>query len=133
MLNCICIYKMAKDFSCYDGGSYVAFAARRLTADAWSQIINDYYNRPLPERPYYYIHNVNTSVDVPTNPLGANGGGTDIKGVYKVTERDGAAGDVINLPRTQQINGAQASVIQKTAANRYGNASKVRCEIRYGQ
>lgn len=41
-------------------------------------IINDFYNRPLPERPYYYIHNVNTSANLPTNlydPL--TGRGTD--------------------------------------------------------
>lgn len=65
-------------FKCYDKGSYVQFAAKRLTADSWSMIINDFYNRPLPERPYYYIHNVNTSVDLPTNlynPL--TGSGTD--------------------------------------------------------
>lgn len=65
-------------FKCYDKGSYVQFAAKRLTADSWSMIINDFYNRPLPERPYYYIHNVNTSASLPTNlydPL--TGRGTD--------------------------------------------------------
>ncbi|UVM96950.1 MAG: hypothetical protein [Bacteriophage sp.] len=30
--------------------------------------MNDFYNRPLPWRPYYYIHNVNTSDKLPTNP-----------------------------------------------------------------
>lgn len=69
MLNCICIYKLAKNHKCYDKDNYVQFAAKRLTADAWSVIINDYYNRPLPERPYYYIHNVNSSTELPTNPV----------------------------------------------------------------
>ena len=59
MLNCICIYKLKKNYKCYDKNNYVQFAAKRLTADSWSIIVNDYYNRPLPERPYYYIHNVN--------------------------------------------------------------------------
>lgn len=69
MLNCICIYKLNKRFKCYNQGDYVQFAAKRLTADSWSVVVNDYYNRPLPERPYYYIHNVNQSVDLPTNPV----------------------------------------------------------------
>lgn len=69
MLNCICVYKLNKRFKCYNKGDYVQFAAKRLTADSWSVVVNDYYNRPLPERPYYYIHNVNQSVDLPTNPV----------------------------------------------------------------
>ena len=69
MLNCICVYKLKKRFKCYNEGDYVQFAATRLTADSWSVIVNDYYNRPLPERPYYYIHNVNQSTDLPTNPV----------------------------------------------------------------
>ena len=69
MLNCICVYKLNKRFKCYNAGDYVQFAAKRLTADSWSVVVNDYYNRPLPERPYYYIHNVNQSVDLPTNPV----------------------------------------------------------------
>lgn len=69
MLNCICVYKLNKRFKCYNAGDYVQFAAKRLTADTWSVVVNDYYNRPLPERPYYYIHNVNQSTDLPTNPV----------------------------------------------------------------
>ncbi len=69
MLNCICVYKLNKRFKCYNAGDYVQFAAKRLTADSWSIVVNDYYNRPLPERPYYYIHNVNQSTDLPTNPV----------------------------------------------------------------
>ena len=69
MLNCICVYKLNKRFKCYNEGDYVQFAAKRLTADSWSVVVNDYYNRPLPERPYYYIHNVNQSVNLPTNPV----------------------------------------------------------------
>lgn len=69
MLNCICIYKLKKRYKCYNKEDNVQFSAKRLTADSWSTIINDYYNRPLPERPYYYIHNVNQSIHLPTNPL----------------------------------------------------------------
>lgn len=67
LLNCICIYKVNKTYKCYDKDTYIQFAAKRLTADTWSTIINDFYNRPLPERPYYYIHNINQSVSEPTN------------------------------------------------------------------
>lgn len=135
ILNCVCIYKVNSTYSCYDGGSFVQFSARRLTSDSWSQVINDYYNRPLPERPYFYIHNVNTSATLPTNPFDSETGkGTDMpEGVYKVTEQDGAEGDVLNLPRTITIGKSKQSLIQKNAANRYGNASKVRMEIRYGK
>lgn len=86
LLNCVCIYQLEKNWSCYDKGSYVQFGATRLTSDAWSQIINDYYNRPLPWRPYYYIHNINkssTTTDafdnsLPTNPYNpTSGSGTD--------------------------------------------------------
>lgn len=72
LLNCICVYKVKKTYKCYDKDTYVQFAAKRLTADAWSVIINDYYNRPLPERPYYYLHNVNQSVSEPTNLYNSN-------------------------------------------------------------
>lgn len=135
ILNCVCIYKVNSTYSCYDSGSFIQFSARRLTSDSWSQVINDYYNRPLPERPYFYIHNVNTSVTLPTNPFDLETGkGTDMsEGVYKVTEQDGAEGDVLNLPRTITIGKNKQSLIQKNTANRYGNASKVRMEIRYGK
>ena len=85
ILNCVCIYKVNKNWKCYNAGDYVQFAAKRLTADSWSVIVNDYYNRPLPERPYFYIHNVNTNSIVPTNPLSStNPNGTDMNGAYKV-------------------------------------------------
>jgi hypothetical protein len=59
MLNCVCIYYVAKQKDCWDAGSYIEIPATRLTADSWSQIITDIYNRPSPMRPYYYIHNLN--------------------------------------------------------------------------
>jgi hypothetical protein len=79
ILNCICIYTLDKRYKCYNKGDQVAFAATRLTADAWSTIINDFFNRPKPQRPYYYIHNVNTNPDgYVTNPYDSETGtGTD--------------------------------------------------------
>jgi hypothetical protein len=68
MLNCVCIYYVAKTKDCWDAGSYIEVPANRLTADSWSQIITDIYNRPSPMRPYYYIHNLNQQQSLPTDP-----------------------------------------------------------------
>lgn len=143
MLNCICVYKLNKRFKCYNEGDYVQFAAKRLTADSWSVVVNDYYNRPLPERPYYYIHNINTSVDLPTNPmesttvLNTNTKGTDASKDYEVNPGDGeslSTGPASNMPRTINLKDINnKSVVEKEAGVRYGNSSSVRCEIRYGK
>lgn len=204
LLNCVCIYRLNKDHKCYDQGDYVQFSAKRLTGDSWSQIINDFYNRPLPERPYYYIHNVNISNDLPTNPSKGWESGTDqvpasnligtmvksnimgeslpaddgqnawlMIGSKYLLEEDKVGCCIIKdpsniqdrlyvkiengiitgasktkfqtlasslkqvhpsneLPRTISINQKQTSLVQKSAMNRYGNASPVRMEIRYG-
>lgn len=67
MLNVIVNYQVKKAFKCYDAQDNVQFGARRLTADMYGQIINNYYMRPLYKRPYYFINNnpvanINTSV-----------------------------------------------------------------------
>lgn len=142
ILNCICIYKVNKDWKCYNEGDHVQFAAKRLTSDAWSVIINDYYNRPLPERPYFYIHNINLNESVPTNPLTSeNPNGTDIATKYQVTTSDSSVGGVdgsdgkSNFPRTITLgdpDNRTISVVQRDPGTRHGNTSSVRMEIRYG-
>jgi hypothetical protein len=74
MLNCTCVYKLNEDAeNCYDKGDVVTVAATRLTSDSWSQILNDYYNRPSPWKPYFYINNVNLdNEDLPTNIYNEN-------------------------------------------------------------
>ena len=179
ILNCICIYRVNGTYKCYDDGNYVQFPAKRLTADSWSVIVNDYYNRPLPERPYFYIHNVNTNSIVPTNPLSStNPNGTDMNGAYKVdpstvtytyyddttqvyvkkgtvysdsacttpySKQDISALKVVstqtpsasnnsNFPRTINLSDSRTvSTVKRDTGTRYGNASNVRMEIRYGQ
>jgi hypothetical protein len=86
MLNCVCIYYVAKQKDCWDAGSYIEVPALRLTADSWSQIVTDIYNRPSPMRPYYYIHNLNQVNALPTNDITT--GGTDFAGGYSVTAYD---------------------------------------------
>lgn len=189
ILNCICIYKVNKKWKCYDAGDYVQFAAKRLTADSWSVIVNDYYNRPLPERPYFYIHNININNTLPTNPItDTNPNGTDLSSeyigspteiqyylisdkvinstvvvkagtrvyvkdgdVYKentyTTKIEGATMDDLstkrvegettksNFPRTIKLGKPDSrtiSTVDRDAGTRYGNASNVRMEIRYG-
>ena len=189
ILNCVCIYKVNKKWKCYDAGDYVQFAAKRLTADSWSVIVNDYYNRPLPERPYFYIHNININNTLPTNPItDTNPNGTDLSSeyigspteiqyylisdkvinstvvvkagtrvyvkdgiVYKedtyTTKIEGATMDDLstkrvegettksNFPRTIKLgkpDSRTVSTVDRDAGTRYGNASNVRMEIRYG-
>lgn len=119
-LNCICNFKVKKTFKCYNQGDEVQFSARRLTSDMWSLIINNFYMRPMYKRPYYFIHNVNTSTELPTNPSNGWISGTD-------------QSEDKSLPTTITIGGKQSSLVEKAAANRYGNASPVRLEIRYGK
>lgn len=142
ILNCVCIYKVNKDWKCYNAGDHVQFPAKRLTSDAWSVIVNDYYNRPLPERPYFYIHNINLNRTTPTNPLTSdNPNGTDIATKYEVTTSDSSVGGVdgtsgkSNFPRTITLgtpDNRTVSTVQKDTGTRYGNSSSVRMEIRYG-
>lgn len=93
LLNCVCIYYVAKQKDCWDAGSYIEIPATRLTADSWSQIVTDIYNRPSPMKPYYYIHNQNNQTNnelLPTDPIigiSETGlpNGTDMTGTYQVT------------------------------------------------
>lgn len=58
ILNCICTYRVKKQFKCYDKDTYVQFPAFRLTSDLWSQVINNFYMKPSYKRPYYFVHSV---------------------------------------------------------------------------
>lgn len=78
LLNCIVIYNVTKTYKCYDKGDTWRAAATRLTADAYSQVLDNYWLKPTYKRPYYYIHNINTSSENPYNPYDAStGNGTD--------------------------------------------------------
>lgn len=161
MLNCVCIYYVAKQKDCWDAGSYIEIPATRLTADSWSQIITDIYNRPSPMRPYYYIHNLNQQQVLPTDPrtevttgTGLEEVGIDMNGIYQVTSASGgewedndidagtAGGTDVeaqnsNFQRTFKLKTTkgeqQVSLVEKPITLRAGNTSNVRCEIRYGK
>ena len=160
MLNCVCIYYVAKTKDCWDAGSYIEIPATRLTADSWSSIITDIYNRPSPMKPYYYIHNLNQSQKIPTDPRNSTAVGTGLEEIgidmakfpYQVTHADGGEGvtdinagtaggtDIesqnSNFQRTYKFgenDTDRISLVEKPIAARIGNTSNVRCEIRYGK
>ena len=216
LLNCTCVYKVNKRYSCYDAGTYWEVGATRLTADLAPIILNNFYMRPKYDKPYYYINNNNVDTGVwdikqsltPTNPVELtqndisgtlNNNGTDRmeKGKkengpketriqyqhYKITgdgdqkvkvyELDSNGNikifDVIpnstDYPFTEPVfksieqkdrtskntdefidikdqilprfrkerDGLLDDTVERSAGNRYGNASKVRLEIRYGK
>lgn len=59
LLNCICLYDVNKQKDCWNQGDVMIVSATKLTADSWSNVIDDVYNQPTKKRPYYYIHNQN--------------------------------------------------------------------------
>lgn len=79
ILNCIVEYNVLNRYKCYNVNDKVQFGAKRLTADMFSQVINNYYLRPTYKNPYFYINNVTTKVtyataDSQTDVLDAFGG-----------------------------------------------------------
>lgn len=156
LLNCICVYKVNKTFKCYNQGDTWRCAATRLTSDAYSQILDNFWARPTYKRPYYYIHNVNTlstttsdngtettgytKENIPTNPYDDKTHfGTDFNGFTEDTVKDSNKKTIITTsggPSSIKIsnNGKEtdASLIEKSAGVRYGNTSTSRIEIRYG-
>lgn len=157
LLNCICIYKVKKTFKCYNAGDTWRAPAKRLTADMYSQVLDNFWNKPTYKKPYYYIHNVNSVSDtsaaaranVPTNPYNSSTGkGTDISslltshtinGTTQSFGEDGVGKAIVEGtggPESLKVkNGSsvqEVSLREKGAEIRYGNRSEVRIEIRYG-
>lgn len=150
LLNCVCVYYMNTNYKCYDKGDFIDVPAKRLTADSWSNVMDDIYNRPSPLNPYYYIHNRNQYESVPTNPrystllpngtIGSTHNGTDVYGTQfdgtKDTLTSVSSGPVkagSNFERTITLStGGTASVVDKPTAIRVSNPAPIRCEIRYG-
>ena len=59
LLNCICLFDVNKNKECWNSGDVMVVGATKLTADSWSSVVDDVYNRPTKKRPYYYVHNQN--------------------------------------------------------------------------
>lgn len=70
LLNCICLFRVKKRINCpYNVGDIIKKGATKCNADTWPMIIDNLYMRPSYRRPYYYINNVNTQLQNPTNPI----------------------------------------------------------------
>lgn len=151
ILNCICTFEVTAPYDCYDAGTFIQKPATKLTSDAWPLVMDDIYNRPSPERPYFQIYNQNRQsyTKLPTDPVTpitptpaageATTKGSDINGVYGVETYDSdalASGNTKggNAKRTFTFaNGHKESLVERTAAQRIGNPSNVRLEVRYGR
>ena len=59
LLNCICLFDVNKKKECWNAGDVMVVGATKLTADSWSNVVDDVYNQPTKKRPYYYVHNQN--------------------------------------------------------------------------
>ena len=130
LLNCICIYVVKKKYKCYNEGETWRAAATRLTADAYSQVLDNFWHKPSYKKPYYYIHNINSinAAVPPTNPI-SSGNGTDVTNLPTVD----ANGRTSDMPREINLGGNNTlDLVERSAEVRYGNISKVRLEIRYG-
>jgi hypothetical protein len=66
ILGCTVEYAVKKAYKCYNAGDYFQIGAKRLTADIYPQLINNYYARPSYRNPYFYINNVSTTNTYPT-------------------------------------------------------------------
>ena len=110
LLNCLCLFKVNNTNKCYNKGTVARFSATRLTADSWSQVVDNYWLRPSYKRPYYYIHNVNTSSpEVPTNPVqdyedATEGSSKSIKNIGTDKSKQAIANDeIIDLQSIEEV------------------------------
>ena len=113
LLNCIVEYKVGvSNFKCYNKGDMVYFAARKLTPDMYTQVLNNAYMRPMYKRPYYYLTNINTANSIVTNP----------------------SMDTAILDANKEDNATPSALVDSNnvPGDRLANPSIVRLELRYG-
>ena len=132
ILNCVVEYTVSKNFKCYNANETVHFGAKRLTADMFSQIINNYYMRPSYKNPYFYINNVNITNTFPTLDTTVT---NRVDYSPEVILSESGSEPELNQGGTNYIfaESTDGSSVEKTPNLRYGNKSKVRMEIRYGK
>jgi hypothetical protein len=68
ILNCVVEFRVKKNFKCYQAGTFIDFAAKRLTADMASGILHNAYMKPSYKRPYFYINNINDGTTAEIKP-----------------------------------------------------------------
>lgn len=142
ILNVMGVFKVVQQKDCYDEGDYITRPCVRMTSDISTAIQEDFYNRPSIRKPYYFIKNVNPNNTLPTNPYedgdtlkytdNAISNGTDYANT-QVPNAGTSEEAAPTLPRSIEIGGQSVSLVEKLPINRYGNASPIRMEIRYGK
>lgn len=132
LLNCICSYRRTGPNKCNQTGA-VQYSAKRLTSDMWSQVNQNYYNRPTYKRPYYFIHNVNTSSELPTDNYSSD------EKYFTPKPQEESVEEPTEKPQEKRglltsikIGGEYHDLVVKEATNRYGNSQPIRMEIRCG-
>lgn len=131
LLNCVCVFQVMSQKDCYDEDDVILVPATKLTADSWATIVNNLYTRPTPMNPYYYIHNVNNNINLPTNNVVDNLIKNPNNKVNNPTPPDvqptsEEGSEVVTVP-------TYTETIEKNAGTRDSNVSNVRLEIRYGK
>lgn len=106
ILGCQCIFQLLKNYNCYTKDSYVQYSAKKLTSDSWGQVMNDYYNRPSPTKPYFFIQNINQS----SNRMEIRYGQDD--SVFKLVE---VLIDYIKVPKQVELTEEQLDLIEDTS------------------
>lgn len=117
ILNCLVDYRVDKNFGCYRKDDYIEFGAKRLTADLIPAIEHNVYMKPDYKRPYFYIHNNNTSINADLAP---NNDGN--LGYWNSTHKE-LDSEYLNSTDRDTTN---------PDGNRTANISNVRIEIRFG-
>lgn len=144
LLNCICLFDVNKNKECWNEGDVMVVGATKLTADSWSSVVDDVYNRPTKKRPYYYIHNQNDiyldsnneltdrNSQLPTNINSTNakvpsGNATDNLHTYTVND---TWISVLNAAYSaSQLTNASANSVLSAATIAAGGNSKITTAI----
>lgn len=109
ILNCICDYELTNNVGCLKKGTRLQYRARRLTADIWPEIIDNYYFKPKYDRPYYYLNGFGESKEIQYNSKQSS-----------------------SLIQNGQISLKAIKASQTPQPISLGNPNKIQMEIRYG-
>jgi len=71
LLSCVAEFNVMKRFKCYTPAVPFQVGVKRLTAEMYAGIINNFYMKPSYKNPYYYLHN-SSPVIVESNIPGEN-------------------------------------------------------------
>ena len=123
ILNCVVEYDILKNYKCYNSGAKWQQGASRLTADMFSQIINNYYLKPTYKSPYYYINNVNVESTYPTSDTQTDV--QDNKYIVTVDYGNITAGDIITIIKNDLTSNIVTYVASGASTNEFSNNTEL--------